>query len=136
MPRLIDADELKEHLFVGADYDKVIDDGIAKTDEEVFAFQCGWNDALKSVVQFAPTVDAVPLEDYKSMERTVNKLTKAFADAVGVVRCKDCVYCKRFNDVYQLPKLDVLICRYCCDEDEVTENDFCSWGERREDADT
>lgn len=51
-----------------------------------------------------------------------------------LVRCKDCVYCKRFNDVYQLPKLDVLICRYCCDEDEVTENDYCSWGERKEDG--
>lgn len=57
--RLVDADKLEEHLFVGADYDKAIDDGIAKTAEEVFAFQCGWNDALKSVVQFAPTVDAV-----------------------------------------------------------------------------
>ena len=65
--RLIDADELKEHLFVGADYDKAINDGIAKTEEEVFAFQCGWNDALKSVAQFALAVDAVE-----------------------VVRCKDC----------------------------------------------
>lgn len=55
--RLIDADDLKEHLFVGADYDKAINDGIDKTEEEVFAFQCGWNDALKSVAQFAPTVD-------------------------------------------------------------------------------
>lgn len=55
--RLIDADKLKEHLFVGADYDKAIDDGIAKTDDAVFAFQCGWNDALKSVAEFAPTVD-------------------------------------------------------------------------------
>lgn len=67
--RLIDADELKEHLFVGADYDKTIDDGIANTEEEVFAFQCGWNDALKSVAQFAPSVDAVE-----------------------VVRCKECKY--------------------------------------------
>ena len=55
--RLIDADALKEHLFVGADYDKAINDGIDKTEEEVFAFKCGWNDALKSVAQFAPTVD-------------------------------------------------------------------------------
>ena len=70
--RLIDADDLKEHLFVGADYDKAINDGIDKTEEEVFAFKCGWNDALKSVAQFAPTVDAVE-----------------------VVRCKDCVGCDR-----------------------------------------
>ena len=59
MSRLIDADELKEHLFVGADYDKAINDGISKTEEEVFAFQCGWNDALKSVAEFAPTVDPI-----------------------------------------------------------------------------
>lgn len=35
----------------------------------------------KFEIENAPTVDAVPLEDYKSMERTVNKLTKAIADA-------------------------------------------------------
>lgn len=113
--RLIDADELKEHLFVGADYDKAIDDGIAKTDDAVFAFQCGWNDALKSVVQFAPTVDAEP-----------------------VVRCKDCYYCvteKSFDKEY-------LYCDAFYEHAEgdligvslmVEPNHFCSWGERRED---
>ena len=35
----------------------------------------------KFEIENAPTVDAVPIEDYKSMERTVNKLTKALADA-------------------------------------------------------
>ena len=35
--------------------------------------------------------DVVPLEDYKSMERTVDKLTKAIADA-SPVRCKDCIH--------------------------------------------
>lgn len=67
--RLIDADALKEHLFVGADYDKVIDDGIAKTEEEVFAFQCGWNDALKSVAEFAPTVDPVKHGHWVEVQR-------------------------------------------------------------------
>ena len=101
--RLIDADELKEHLFVGADYDKAINDGIDKTEEEVFAFKCGWNDALKSVEQFAPTVDAVE-----------------------VVRCKDCKWYKRkypWNGIYE--------CSYL--EAPMDDDDFCSWGERRED---
>lgn len=104
--RLIDADELKEHLFVGADYDKAIDDGIAETEEEVFAFQCGWNDALKSVEQFAPTVDAVE-----------------------VVRCKDCVNCSEcitddgMHSYIRCLWKGATIC----------ENDYCSWGERRED---
>lgn len=65
--RLIDADKLKERLFVEADYDEAIE-------EEVFAFQCGWNDALKSVMQFAPTVEVV----------AKNETT------TEVVRCKDC----------------------------------------------
>ena len=100
--RLIDADELQEHLFVGADYDKAINDGIDKTEKEVFAFKCGWNDALKSVEQFAPTVDAVE-----------------------VVRCKDCKYwrysdCQCQNDSHG----------YC----PISENDFCSRGEKREDG--
>ena len=102
--RLIDADELKEHLFVGADYDKAINDGIDKTEEEVFAFKCGWNDALKSVEQFAPTVDAVE-----------------------VVRCKDCKWYKRKypwnGNIYE--------CSYL--EAPMDDDDFCSWGERRED---
>lgn len=104
--RLIDANELKEHLFVGADYDKIIDDGISKTDEEVFAFQCGWNDALKSVSQFAPTVDAVE-----------------------VVRCKDCRYYLNSNEKCGL--VDTRLRFY--ETDKVwTEDSFCSWGERRE----
>ena len=112
MMRLIDANELKEHLFVGADYDKAIDDGIAKTEEEVFAFQCGWNDALKSVVQFAPTVDAVE-----------------------VVRCRDCKWYHNADDKYFPRTCDHWSEMFYHYEDweSVDENGFCSWGERRED---
>ena len=42
-------------------------------------------------------------------------------DAVEVVRCKDCKY---FNG-------NMKFCDYSC---QVKENDFCSWGERREDV--
>jgi hypothetical protein len=105
MSRLVDADELREHLFVGADYDRVIDDGIYKTEEEVFAFKCGWNDALKSVVQFAPTVDAVP-----------------------VVRCKDC---KKYIPCQKLP---IGTSKWCDLFDRATcEMNYCGWGERRKD---
>lgn len=58
--RLIDADELLEHKCAGVEYDRAIDDGIKKTDDAIFAFKCGWNDALQSVADFAPTIDAVP----------------------------------------------------------------------------
>lgn len=57
-------------------------------------------------------------------------------DAVPVVRCKDCVYCKRFNDVWHLPKYDELLCTLCVETYHTTENDYCSWGERREDGKT
>lgn len=104
MARLIDADELKEHLFVGAVLDKTINYGIARTEEEVFAFRCGWNDALKSVVQFAPTVDAEP-----------------------VVRCKDCKYCSVDRHA------DGNVPNYVCIEMDcgVEADSFCSLGERR-----
>lgn len=38
----------------------------------------------------APTIDAVPMERYKSMENTCVKLQKSLADVAPVVRCKDC----------------------------------------------
>lgn len=52
-------------------------------------------------------------------------------DAVEVVRCKDCVYCKRFNDVWYSPKRDELLCTLYVEKYHTTENDFCSWGERK-----
>lgn len=52
-------------------------------------------------------------------------------DAEPVVRCKDCVYCKRFNDVWRLPKSDELLCTLYVETYHTTENDYCSRGERR-----
>ena len=42
------------------------------------------HEALKEAIEKVPTVDAVSFEDYRSMEQTVNKLTKAIADAESV----------------------------------------------------
>ena len=93
--------------------------------EQYILNNCSDNEEINAIyaeIINAPTVDAVPLEDYKSMERTVNKLTKAFADAVEVVRCKDCVY---FWDGVCTAHTDVIY---------TDENEFCSWAERREDG--
>ena len=73
MSRLIDADELRNGLFH-------LEGETSITDRQL-GYQAGWNDALMYAVDDAPTVDAVPLEDYKSMESTVNKLTQSLADA-------------------------------------------------------
>lgn len=58
-------------------------------------------------------------------------------DAVDVVRCKDCFYCRKYNEIWQLPKRDVLLCirLYGGDGEEVSAEDYCSWGERRGDGD-
>ena len=105
MPRLIDAELLRDNLFVNVEHDKTVDDGIIKSDKEVFAFKCGWNDALKSVMENAPTIDAVEL-----------------------VRCKDCKH-YRHDDVFHR-----WYCSIGMTKRATSKDDYCSWGERREDA--
>lgn len=49
-------------------------------------------------IDYMPTIEAVPLEDYRSMEQTVYKLTQALAEAEPkqkLVRCKEC---KHYED--------------------------------------
>lgn len=67
------------------------------TDNEigVFPIRIGF-DAIKGVIDDAPTIDAVE-----------------------VVRCKDC----RHRDLFSCP---------LADNDFQKDEDFCSWGERRE----
>lgn len=59
-------------------------------------------------------------------EPQVQQTTEEF---VRVVRCKDCMYCKAYNDVWYRPKKDALVC--INDKTEVNADDYCSWGERR-----
>lgn len=56
--------------------------------------------------------------------------TLATADVVEVVRCNECERAKPMNDCEQhyFPKAD-LICS--CDYKPVKNNDFCIWGERK-----
>ncbi len=77
MPRLIDAEHLKKRA---TDLRGDCWDNYAQSTEDFLEY-----------IDNEPTVDAVPLEDYKSMEQTVNKLTKAIADAAPVC-CKNCIH--------------------------------------------
>lgn len=109
MPRLIDADKLIELCNIMADKC----DGIGKSIWEQFAITVEWS----------PTVDAVPLEDYKSMEQTVNKLTEAIADAEPVrhghwindfsspLKCSFCGIVSKANE-FTL-RTDFKFCPYC-----------------------
>ena len=72
MARLIDADKLISSL------NWLVESGMTGNKTKA---------VIKLAIQTAdgqPTVDAVPLEDYRSMWQTVNKLTKAIADAESV----------------------------------------------------
>lgn len=115
--RLIDADAMIKHLknLLCGNCDAPRKEGWCDVCDYAF---------LINEMKKEPIVDAVSLEDYKSMERTVNKLTKAIADAVPVVRCKDCRWYE--NDGYHT---NCQIMRFC-----VEAEDYCSRGERREDG--
>lgn len=69
--RLIDANELK--------------DKIPEVSADIFE-NCGrcklFDDVeIKHLIDAQPTIEAVPLEDYRSMEQTVYKLTQALSEA-------------------------------------------------------
>ena len=119
--RLIDADALRERKFVGvADW----------TPTEATSWQRGWNDAIETIIDAQPTVDAVPFEDYQSMERTVAKLNESLANAEPVVRCKECIHYHADPWGYGNCVFEGGVSR------RTKERDFCSWGERRKDAKT
>lgn len=79
---------------------------------------------LETIIDNEPTIDAVPKEDYISMERTLARLQQGIADTVEVVRCKDCKHYKPFD---KSKKFDCTQGLYA-----VFENDYCSHGERSE----
>ena len=76
MPRYIDAEKLAEHKFSSVTYDRYVSDGRRKSDEEIYAYKVGYNEAIASIEQFAPTVDAVQ-----------------------VIRCRNCLHGKSLGDV-------------------------------------
>lgn len=45
--RLIDADELKNHMFVG----------LVRVDEQTDAYRLGWNEAIEAMMDCTPTVE-------------------------------------------------------------------------------
>ena len=70
MPRYIDADKLKEDKFVGVQFERyywIVYDGRANTDDVIYAYKVGYNEAIDNIADFEPT-----------------------ADVVEVVRCKNC----------------------------------------------
>ena len=73
----------------------------------------------------------VRIATQKGIKPALVVFAKEIQKMTDIVRCKDCVHCKRFNDVWYLPKRDELLCTRCVETYHTTENDFCSRGERR-----
>lgn len=102
--RLVDADALKAIRFHDLPYSQIVP-ADCDTDEKVYAYKLGWNDAIDAIVESAPTVDAVE-----------------------VVRCKDC---KKYIPCQKLP---IGTSKWCDLFDRATcEMNYCGWGERRTD---
>lgn len=70
MPRYIDADKLAEHKFSYVTHDRYVSDGRPKSEEEIYAYKVGYNDAIESIAQFAPTANVVERKVGKWVEPT------------------------------------------------------------------
>lgn len=113
MPRYIDAEKLAEHKFPSVAYDRYVSDGRRKSDEEVYAYKVGYNEAIASIEQFAPT-----------------------ADVVEVVRCKDCKHSRLITSPPDVHLADEgnIECRLIGLNEVMKPTDFCSYGEMRDDG--
>lgn len=105
MPRYIDADKLAEHKFSYVTYDRYSSDGRRKSEEEIYAYKVGYNEAIATIAQFAPTIDAVE-----------------------IVRCREC---KWWKSNFTWNGKEVKVCVKEPYEPVRKENYFCADGERR-----
>lgn len=80
-------------------------------------------------IDMMPTIEAVPFEDYQSMEQTVYKLTQALAEAEPfkkVVRCKDCKHWDNHDGGERC--LNSIYLSWAKPEN------FCNYGERKDEV--
>ena len=135
--RLIDADRLKAHYcwWSGGSkemtideakktFDTIVDvqptidiDAITESHEKI-GYDKGFRDGYAQA-----TVETVPTEFHdKCMEIEIQKRMDLELNAERVVRCKDCKF-------YKAGTLS-------CSRLGLNDDDYCSWGERKEDAET
>lgn len=105
MPRYIDADNLVDFKFAYITKERY-KDGRRKSEEEIYAYKVGYNEAIDNIIQFAAT-----------------------ANVVEVVRCKDCKYWKTVGACVKKFCTRIVNTEVMKDED-----DYCSLGERKEDG--
>jgi hypothetical protein len=136
MSRYIDAEKLDEHKFLGVTYDRYVTDGSRKSEEEIYAYKVGYNDAIDGIVQFAPTADVVDKERYVRARENADILSDALseyqsADMVEVVRCKDCKHLEILNGECVFARCNRHDFPYISFGNADTRTWFCADGERR-----
>lgn len=95
-------------------------------------WECEYEPVMSDLIKKSDAIKALYKYNFVSknvIEREINAIPSA--DAVEVVRCKDCVYCTVQNTKYLYA-----ICQRHGIEFKPFEDDtrthFCAWGERRE----
>lgn len=68
MARLIDADDLKAIRFHDLPYSQIVP-ADCDTNEKVYAYKLGWNDAIDAIISSAQTVDPVKHGHWKEVQR-------------------------------------------------------------------
>lgn len=139
MARYIDADKLVDFKFAYVTNERY-KGGKRKSEEEIYAYKVGYNEAIDNIIQFATTSDVVEAvrckecfwhnscryEQYLGLDGFCSRGERKDEDFVRAVRCKDCKYSEHwYNDkrrcfLWNEAGIDVF------------EDGFCSYGERRE----
>lgn len=90
--RLVDADELVWHKSSLVEpRDKTVSMGKPISDDEIYAYRLGWNDAIDAIMGCAPTVDAEPIKHGHWNERY---------DTRYHFECSICKYLHQYKDNY------------------------------------
>ena len=89
-------------------------------------YKKGFEDCKRAYeIELARSADAVSRKDTV----TLNSPISIQAEMVAVVRCKDCKHAYYADN--RVPHEKTWVCERFMNE-EITSNDFCSWGERRD----
>lgn len=104
---------------------ELIRDRYSSVDVDRYSLTDAETDAIYMAIEALDT-DAVPMEYH---ERCVTEEIQKRANMVEVVRCKDCKYADMSQD--DAEEDDVFCFHFSMGF--MNRDDFCSWGERRED---
>lgn len=124
--RLIDADALTEKKYT---------DKECSGCGEASAFRCGWNDAIDTICENAPTIEpktkviAQITCDENKMREIVHKAVEHIEDtlSIDIVFCPNCQFCREHGGHANCNGY-----LYCTKKKSfVNEDDYCSWGKEK-----